>query len=275
MRFAAGGARWAKATAVTVFGKRYCDATVDGRRMNPNFLTVQNSQIGAGTVLVVDDEPEIVALISHHLTQAGYAVSAAYDGAEAIERLRAARPRLVVLDVMLPGITGFDVLAAIRAQPALEDLPVLMLTALRDDEDRIKGLSLGVDDYVTKPFNPEELVLRVNAILRRAGAEAQAKELTAGRISINLLSQRARIDGRIIDLTPTEYRLLVLLVQQQGRAIERAQLLSDVWAAVPDMQTRTVDVHVQRLRSKLGAIGESVETIRGVGYRLRIESPPR
>jgi two-component system, OmpR family, phosphate regulon response regulator PhoB len=243
--------------------------------MGPNFVTVQNSHIGAGTVLVVDDEPEIVALISHHLTQAGYTVSAAYDGAEAIERLRAARPRLVVLDVMLPGITGFDVLAAIRAQPGLEDLPVLMLTALRDDEDRIKGLSLGVDDYVTKPFNPEELVLRVNAILRRAGAEAQAKELTAGRISINLLSQRARIDGKIIDLTPTEYRLLVLLVQQQGRAIERTQLLSDVWAAVPDMQTRTVDVHVQRLRSKLGAIGESVETIRGVGYRLRIESPPR
>ena len=251
-------------------------AAVDGRRTDANFLAVQNAPKGTGTVLVVDDEPEIAELVAHHLTLAGYEVHTAGDGPEAIQRIRDLRPRMVVLDVMLPGMTGFDVLSAIRANSETQELPVLMLTALRDDEDRIRGLSLGVDDYVTKPLNPEEIVLRVNAILRRAGSgSTETKVLNAGRISINLLSQRVSIDGKAIDLTPTEYRLLVLLVQQQGRTIGRTQLLADVWAAVPDMQTRTVDVHVQRLRSKLGPIGESVETIRGVGYRLRIHTAAR
>lgn len=227
----------------------------------------------AKPILVVDDEPEIAELVAHHLIEAGFTVSVAGDGAEAIARVRQQRPRLIVLDVMLPGMTGYEVLSAIRALPEMEDTPVLMLTALRDDDDRIRGLQLGVDDYVTKPFNPDELVLRVRAILRRAGAERkQAKELTAGRISINLMTQRVTVSGKRLDLTPTEYRLLVSLVEQQGRAIRRSQLLADVWAAVPDMQTRTVDVHVQRLRSKLGSIGEAVETVRGVGYRLRIEA---
>lgn len=229
----------------------------------------------AQPVLVVDDEPEIVSLVAYHLEKAGYAVSTATDGAEAIVKTRKELPRLIVLDILLPGITGFDVLEAIRSRAETRDIPVLMLTAMREDEDRIRGLSLGVDDYVTKPFNPEELVLRVAAILRRVNAQKGASEvISVGPITVNLLSQRVHLNGRLLDLTRTEYRLLLLLAQQHGRVLDRGELLAEVWAAVPDMQTRTVDVHVQRLRSKLGAAGEMIETVRGLGYRLRVETTP-
>lgn len=222
---------------------------------------------------MVDDEPEIVSLVAYHLERAGYTVSTATDGAAAIVKTHRERPRLIVLDIMLPGITGFEVLEALRARPDTKDVPVLMLTALQDDEDRIRGLSLGVDDYVTKPFNPEELVLRVGAILRRVESQSGMPDtITAGPIALNLLSQRVLVDGQHVDLTRTEYRLLLLLAQQQGRVVERSQLLEDVWAAMPDMQTRTVDVHIQRLRSKLGAAGEMIETVRRLGYRLRLET---
>lgn len=234
---------------------------------------MEQPQTSAQRVLVVDDEPEILSLVAYHLEKAGYAVSTAGDGAEAIEKTRLEHPRLIVLDLLLPGISGFQVLEAIRAQPETKSVPVLMLTALRDDEDRVHGLSLGVDDYVTKPFNPEELVLRVTAILRRVESQAGMPEtLSVGPIALNLLTQRVQVDGRHVDLTRTEYRLLLLLAQKQGRVLERTQLLEDVWAADPEMQTRTVDVHVQRLRSKLGAAGEMIETVRGLGYRLRLET---
>ncbi|CAN5376254.1 response regulator transcription factor [soil metagenome] len=234
---------------------------------------MEQPQISTQPVLVVDDEPEIVSLVAYHLERAGYTVSTATDGAEAISKTRLEQPRLIVLDLMLPGITGFQVLEAIRSQPETQDVPVLMLTALRDDEDRIRGLSLGVDDYVTKPFNPDELVLRVGAILRRVESQSGMPEvITVGPIALNLLSQRVLVEDRPVDLTRTEYRLLLLLAQQQGRVLGRSQLLEDVWAAIPDMQTRTVDVHVQRLRSKLGAAGEMIETVRRLGYRLRVET---
>lgn len=236
---------------------------------------MEQLQISAQRVLVVDDEPEIVSLVAYHLERAGYAVSTASDGTEAIEKTRLEHPRLIVLDLMLPGISGFQVLEAIRSRPETKNVPVLMLTALRDDEDRIRGLSLGTDDYVTKPFNPEELVLRVAAILRRVESQAGMPEVLAvGPVVLHLLSQRVLVDGRHVDLTRTEYRLLLLLVQMQGRVLERAELLEEVWAADPDMQTRTVDVHVQRLRSKLGAAGEMIETVRGLGYRLQVAAAP-
>lgn len=234
---------------------------------------MEQLQTSTQPVLVVDDEPEIVSLVAYHLERAGYTVSTATDGAAAIVKTHRERPRLIVLDIMLPGITGFEVLEALRARPDTKDVPVLMLTALQDDEDRIRGLSLGVDDYVTKPFNPEELVLRVGAILRRVESQSGMPDtITAGPIALNLLSQRVLVDGQHVDLTRTEYRLLLLLAQQQGRVVERSQLLEDVWAAMPDMQTRTVDVHIQRLRSKLGAAGEMIETVRRLGYRLRLET---
>ena len=243
------------------------------RPQEPSSWAVEQLPNSTQPVLVVDDEPEIVSLVAYHLEKAGYAVSTAADGAEAIVKARKELPCLIVLDILLPGITGFDVLEAIRSRAETRAIPVLMLTAMREDEDRIHGLSLGVDDYVTKPFNPEELVLRVAAILRRATAQKGASEvISVGPITVNLLSQRVHLNGRLLDLTRTEYRLLLLLAQQHGRVLDRGELLAEVWAAVPDMQTRTVDVHVQRLRSKLGAAGEMIETVRGLGYRLRVET---
>jgi two-component system phosphate regulon response regulator PhoB len=220
------------------------------------------------SILVVDDEPEIVSLVAYYLEEAGYSVSRAYDGAEALMQASIEKPALVILDLMLPGMSGFEVLEKIRADDSLGDPLILMLTARREDADRIGGFRSGADDYVTKPFNPEELVLRVAAILRRKGDAGGGGMLSAGPISANLLTQRASVDSTDIDLTQTEYRLLLLLMQHSGEVLSRTRLLEEVWEAHPQMQTRTVDVHVQRLRAKLGAAGDMIETVRGSGYRL-------
>ena len=221
-------------------------------------------------VLVVDDEPDIVALVAYHLAKAGYRVATATNGAEAVEQAKRERPALMVLDLMLPGISGFDVLHEVRRDPATERMPVLMLTARRDEPDRIKGLSLGADDYLTKPFSPAELVLRVRAILRRTGAAPEQDDvLTINDISINRSAHSVSVGGSEIELTPTEYKLLLLLAERRGRVQARSLLLESVWEAAPDIQTRTVDMHVQRLRTKLGASGELIETVRGFGYRLK------
>ncbi|HEY8164129.1 MAG TPA: response regulator transcription factor [Gemmatimonadaceae bacterium] len=220
------------------------------------------------SILVVDDEPEIVSLVAYYLEEAGYSVSRAYDGPEALMQASIEKPALVILDLMLPGMSGFEVLEKIRADESLGDPLILMLTARREDADRIGGFRSGADDYVTKPFNPEELVLRVGAILRRTADHGGRGMLSAGPISANLLTQRASVDGREIDLTQTEYRLLLLLMQHAGEVLSRTRLLEEVWEAHPQMQTRTVDVHVQRLRAKLGTAGDMIETVRGSGYRL-------
>ncbi len=222
-------------------------------------------------ILVVDDEPDIVALVAYHLARAGYRVTTASSGTEALELARSDRPALVVLDLMLPGISGYDVLERLRADDRTRYIAVLMLTARREEQDRIRGLTLGADDYLTKPFSPHELVLRVGAILRRvtsAGAPA-ADILSVGPIDIDRAEHAVRVDGEEVELTPTEYRLLLLLAERRGRVQERARLLESVWDAAPDVQTRTVDMHVQRLRAKLGAAGDLIETVRGFGYRMR------
>ena len=228
-------------------------------------------------VLVVDDEADIVALVAYHLAKSGYKVSTASTGAEALALARRERPSLIVLDLMLPGMSGFDVLGQLRASETTAETPVLMLTARREEGDRIKGLSLGADDYLTKPFSPQELVLRVAAILRRVGATspASSQTLTIGPIVIDGAAHRVTNDGVEVDLTPTEYKLLTTLVERRGRVQARAHLLESVWAAAPDIQTRTVDMHVQRLRMKLGAAGELIETVRGFGYRIRGTEPSR
>lgn len=220
-------------------------------------------------ILVVDDEPEILTLLAYHLEHAGYDVRTAANGSEALAKASSDSPTLLVLDLMLPDIPGFDVLAALRENPRTRDLPVLLLTALRQDTDRIRGLSLGADDYLTKPFNPEELVLRVAAILRRGKAGRKQSDVrTFGRVVIDRRERRVRVDGNEVDLTPTEYRLLFLLSDDMGQVQPRQHLLKSIWGADPDMQTRTVDVHIQRLRSKLGVAGEMIETVRGFGYRF-------
>ncbi|HZO17714.1 MAG TPA: response regulator transcription factor [Gemmatimonadaceae bacterium] len=226
-------------------------------------------------VLIVDDEPDILALCSYHLAKAGYRVSTASTGPEGLGAAREERPALVVLDLMLPEMSGFDVLERLRADDATRDIAVLMLTARREEPDRIRGLSLGADDYLTKPFSPQELVLRVGAILRRTSATAASStgRLTIGPIAIDRAAHRVSIDGTDVELTPIEYKLLLTLAERRGRVQARAHLLETVWDAAPDIQTRTVDMHVQRLRAKLGAGGELIETVRGFGYRLRAAQP--
>ena len=222
-------------------------------------------------ILVVDDEADIVALVAYHLVKAGYRVSTASTGPDALAAARQERPALIVLDLMLPGASGYEVLEKLRAAPATREIAVLMLTARREEPDRIRGLALGADDYLTKPFSPQELVLRVGAILRRlsAGGTGPSDVLTNGTITIDRSEHRVLVDDRLIELTPTEYKLLLTLAERRGRVQARAHLLETVWEAAPDIQTRTVDMHVQRLRTKLGDAGDLVETVRGFGYRLK------
>jgi two-component system phosphate regulon response regulator PhoB len=224
-------------------------------------------------ILVVDDEPDIVALVVYHLAKAGYRVSSAAAGPDALQMARRERPSLIVLDLMLPGMSGFEILEELRADDNTRGIAVLMLTARKEEPDRIKGLSLGADDYLTKPFSPQELVLRVGAILRRIGAAPTAGDtLQAGPITIDRAAHKVTVSGAEVDLTPTEFKLLLTLAERRGRVQARAHLLETVWEAAPDIQTRTVDMHVQRLRTKLEPAGDLIETVRGFGYRMKAGS---
>lgn len=228
-----------------------------------------NTPAPAARILIVDDEPDIVALVVYHLAKAGYRVSSASTGPDAVAVARRERPALVVLDLMLPGMSGFDVLRDLRGDAATANVAVIMLTARKDEPDRIKGLSLGADDYLTKPFSPQELVLRVQAILRRTAMSGVADDaLQIGPITIDRAAHTVSVDGQPLELTATEYKLLLTLAERRGRVQPRGQLLESVWDAAPDIQTRTVDMHVQRLRSKLGTAGDLIETVRGFGYRI-------
>ncbi|MDH3222350.1 MAG: response regulator transcription factor [Gemmatimonadota bacterium] len=238
-----------------------------------------NQSRPAARVLVIEDEADIAALVAYQLTRDGYRVETASNGAQGLNALHRELPDLVVLDRMLPGVSGDDILRAIRSDTLTRDVPVLFLTAKRQQEDRIQGLELGADDYLTKPFSPRELVLRVEAILRRAQGEGQAntaggRVLRAGGLKVDLSALRVTSDGQELTLTPTEFRLLTTLLERRGRTQTRRQLLEEAWldAEVADRkQTRTVDMHVRRLRSKLGAAGDLIETVRGFGYRFRKE----
>jgi two-component system phosphate regulon response regulator PhoB len=227
-------------------------------------------------VLVVDDEPDITGLVAYHLAKAGYRVSTAATGTEALRSARQERPDLIVLDLMLPGVSGYDVLAELRRREETRDVGVILLTARKEEPDRIRGLKLGADDYLAKPFSPQELVLRVGAVLRRLSAPpvASGGALTAGPITLDPNAHRVTVDGKDIVLTATEFKLLRTLMEREGRVQSRSQLLQVVWHAQADIQTRTVDMHVQRLRAKLGVGGAYIDTVRGVGYRFREPSAP-
>lgn len=225
----------------------------------------------ADRILVVDDEPDIVALVVYHLAKAGYKVSSASTGTDALMLAKRDRPSLIVLDLMLPGMSGFDVLAKLRDDANTAKVAVLMLTARKEEPDRIRGLELGADDYLTKPFSPQELVLRVGAILRRVGGSGDAPDiLQIGPITVDRSAHRVSVNNHEVELTPTEYKLLLTLAERRGRVQARAHLLETVWDAAPDIQTRTVDMHVQRLRTKLHPAGDLIETVRGFGYRLNV-----
>lgn len=229
-------------------------------------------------ILVVDDEPDISALVAYHLARESYRVRTAADGLEALRAVESQMPDLVVLDLMLPGMSGLDVLRELRRRPEAQEVPVILLTARREEADRIAGLKLGADDYIAKPFSPQELVLRVGAVLRRVRqlppAALGGKVVRVGPFRVDEAAASADVDGKTLDLTPTEYRLLLTLMERRGRVQSRRQLLEAVWEVTARITTRTVDMHVQRLRAKLGEHGEWVETVRGFGYRFRA-APPR
>jgi two-component system phosphate regulon response regulator PhoB len=227
----------------------------------------------APEVLVVEDEPDIQALIVHHLTRDGFRCRTAADGAEALARLRAGVPDLVVLDLMLPGMDGLELTRRVRADPAWAGLPIIMLTAKADEVDRIVGLELGADDYVAKPFSPKELLARVRAVLRRARPTDDARAISGGDVMLDPTRRRVTVGGVPAELTAKEFDLLHTLMASAGRVLSREVLLNRVWgyARADAIESRTVDVHVRRLRAKLGAAGGRIATVKSVGYRFDSE----
>jgi two-component system phosphate regulon response regulator PhoB len=221
------------------------------------------------TVLIVEDEPDVVDLLRYHLKRAGFTVLVANTGPMGLEAVRTSLPDVVVLDLMLPGMSGLEVCRAIKSDPAVASVPVLMLTAKSDVKDRVKGLETGADDYVVKPFSPKEVVLRVQGLLKRLrGGQATSDQIEIGGIALDKTSLTARLDGRRLDLTTTEFRLLTAFLNNPARTLTRDTLLRDVWGYSTGADTRTVDTHIRRLREKLGEHSSRLETIRGEGYRL-------
>jgi DNA-binding response OmpR family regulator len=220
-------------------------------------------------ILVVDDEPEAVELLEFNLKQAGYAVTTAGDGAEALKRARTQSPDMIVLDVMLPEMDGFEICKSLRLDSTTSKIPIIMLTAKAAEIDRVLGLELGADDYLTKPFSPRELLLRIKKILARGQTEEKLRDqLRFGDLLIDVPRHIASWKGKTIELTATEFRLLTVLAQRAGRVQSRDHLLRDVWEYDSLIDTRTVDTHMRRLREKLGAASKHLDTVRGVGYRF-------
>jgi two-component system phosphate regulon response regulator PhoB len=220
-------------------------------------------------ILVVDDEPEAVELVEFNLKQAGFDVATAADGAEALKKARAVSPVLILLDLMLPEIDGLEVCKLLRRDPVTAGIPIIMLTAKAAEIDRVQGLELGADDYVTKPFSPRELVLRIRKILDRRKPAAEKREtVRLGDLQVDVAKHLVTWRGKSIDLTATEFKLLTVLVQRAGRVQSRDQLLRDVWEYDNLIDTRTVDTHMRRLREKLGSAAKHLDTVRGVGYRF-------
>ncbi len=221
-------------------------------------------------ILVAEDEPAIAEVLRYNLEREGFAVDWKARGDAVLPAVRERPPALLVLDLMLPGVDGLEILRALKRDERTASIPVLVLTARGGEVDRIVGLELGADDYLPKPFSPREVVLRVKAILRRAAAPAAAeKELAAADVRLDVSGHRLFVGGAEVRLTATEFRLLRALMERRGRVQTREQLLSEVWGYAGDVDSRTVDTHVRRLRRKLGESAERIETVIGVGYRFR------
>jgi two-component system phosphate regulon response regulator PhoB len=221
-------------------------------------------------ILVVEDETDLAELVAFNLRDAGHDVTVAHDGSTAMAEIQRGQPDLLVLDVMLPDVSGLEICRRLRRNPQTVRLPVIMLTARSDEVDRVVGFEVGADDYVPKPFSPRELVLRVDAILRRTipPAEVEGPQVIAlGNVVIDVPAHRVEVQGEEILLTALEFRLLLDLATRAGRVQSRDALLDRVWGYSPNVETRTVDTHVKRLREKLGAGAAQIETVRGVGYR--------
>lgn len=219
-------------------------------------------------VMVIEDEKEIRDLVRYNLEKAGYRVAAAADGEEGLRQLFAARPDALVLDLMLPGMNGLEILREVRQEPVTHDLPVLVLTARSAEMDKLLGFEHGADDYLTKPFSPRELVARVKALVRRASPSGLSRALESGALRVDVDAREARVHDQRLDLTPREFDLLAFLVRHPGRVLSRDELLRKVWGYDYVGETRTVDVHVRRLRAKLGDAADRIETVLGSGYKF-------
>jgi len=220
-------------------------------------------------IMIVEDDQHISKLLKYNLEKAGFSTILASDGEQALGFLNKQAVDLIILDIMLPKIDGFEACRLIKQDPKIKNIPIIMLTAKSEEVDRIVGLELGADDYVIKPFSPRELILRIKAILKRGITEISSEGvLEAGKIHIDIARHSVQVNKRDVGLTPMEFRLLVTLIERKGRIQSRAQLLADVWDMRTEALTRTVDTHIKRLREKLGIEGSKIETIRGLGYRF-------
>jgi DNA-binding response OmpR family regulator len=226
-------------------------------------------------VMVIEDEKEIRDLVRYNLERAGFRVTAVADGEQGLERIFAARPDALVLDLMLPGRSGLEVLREVREETATRDLPVLVLTARSAEMDKLLGFEHGADDYLTKPFSPRELVARLKALLRRSRPAGTEGSITLGDLEVDMLAREVTWKGRRLTLTPREFDLLAFFAHRPGRVMSREELLRKVWGYDYMGETRTVDVHVRRLRVKLGEKHRLIETVTGAGYKLAVPKPSR
>lgn len=226
-------------------------------------------------ILVVDDESDILNLLEYNLKKAGFRILLARDGPEAIESARTNRPDLVILDIMLPNMEGTEVLRRLKSSDSTKSIPVIMLTAKGEEIDKVIGFELGAEDYITKPFSPRELILRVKAVLKRTserpGGEDEGRVMTFNCLTVDLSKHKVSVEGRPVELSTTEFRLLSALMQAGGRVLSRDAILDRAWGRDCFVISRTVDTHVRRLRSKLGRAGDFIETVRGAGYRFKEE----
>jgi two-component system, OmpR family, phosphate regulon response regulator PhoB len=220
-------------------------------------------------ILIIEDERDVVDLLTFNLRKAGFTVSTETDGGAGLQKARSEKPAFIILDLMLPKMPGLEVCKVLKSDPATRQIPIMMLTAKAEEIDRIVGLEFGADDYVTKPFSPREVVLRIGAIMRRSDTKQDEEHLTAGPIVIDAVRHEVSVSGKRVNLTSLEFRLLQTLMQRRGRVQARDRLLNDVWGYESVIDTRTVDTHVRRLRKKLGKAADVIESVRGFGYRLR------
>ena len=228
------------------------------------------SSTSTNRILIVEDEPDVVDMLTLNLRKAGgFTVSTAADGAAGLRKARDELPALIILDLMLPKMPGLEVCKVLKNDMATKHIPIIMLTAKAEEIDRIVGLEFGADDYVTKPFSPREIVLRIKAIMRRGTGEAAEEKMTIGAISVDPARHRVTVSGKVVRLTSVEFKLLAMLMKRRGRVQARDRLLNEVWGYESIIDTRTVDTHVRRLRKKLGKAADAIETVRGFGYRLR------
>src|ERR671919_2512079 len=227
-------------------------------------------ETGSGRkILIIEDESDVADLLALSLRKAGFKTSAVGDGATGLQNARDNRPDFIILDLMLPKMSGLELCRILKGDAATSHIPILMLTAKAEEIDRIVGLEFGADDYVTKPFSPREVVLRIKAVLRRAAVKEEGEHLAVGPITIDAARHEVSVNGKRVNLTSLEFKLLRTLMQRRGRVQARDRLLNDVWGYESVIDTRTVDTHVRRLRKKLGKAADVIESVRGFGYRLR------